>query len=222
MGDIITKGEFGPAFIERVTRDRLGFVSAALRKDYDPTKFPTNIPSPPQNSVFGAIHTRTEMSLNAGVMTVRWIYDGIESGSSSTNPIYEMDTSFENVDIRNHPDFEQIAATYGGITDAFGNVRFPTTYNGSKNPLAGVQSFYRIGGVWREMYATRKLNTSFAQRIGFIIAKPPGNPPPIGRDRDWLEGPVRAIWRGNAYEVTKEYWLSGRGGWVKPVYNRSI
>ena len=45
-----------------------------------------------------------------------------------------------------------------------------------------------------------------------------GEPPPTSVDRNWLFVPPPFRQRGVIKDITEIYWLSGPGGWPKPVY----
>jgi hypothetical protein len=94
---------------------------------------------------------------------------------------------------------------------------------GNVKSLEGVSSYLRMGGVWRIIYAWREQTLpNIFSGVGTVRVPPDlgrlGNVPP---SRNWLKGPPSARWRGNAWEITEEYILSGLGGWVKDIYDGS-
>ena len=230
------KGEF-TYMVERATKDRLGFVSVALRQIMQQST--GGLPAAPVDSYFGVPWTRTDIEGNDGVMTVRWLYEGLgeDYGSGSLKEIYEFDASFDEVPIKAHPDFKRWIAEGYGSQDAFGNVYwYPdlamlknqsgTGLGGAggdgakkRNPMLGVEAYAVMGGVWRQSYATKKLPGGMFTRTGSIVGSPPGPVPSVPKGRNWLKAPGRARFRGNAWEVTQEWMLSGLGGWNYLVYN---
>lgn len=141
---------------------------------------------------------------------------------------------------------------YGGYYDANGNFRFATRQPGAGSgsnrgfgrpeiaplgtpaapvggggdvkTLQGVESYMRMGGVWRVIYPHAGLNLPVGLFNGVGTVKQPldghripGLPP----KRNWLKAPPSARWRGNAWEITEEFILSGVGGWIKDIYDGS-
>ena len=143
---------------------------------------------------------------------------------------------------------ESLFKKYGGYYDANGNFRFasrqpkagsnrggfgvaplsqgPTAVGaaGEVKTLQGVESYMRMGGVWRVIYphAGEFLPDGLFKQVGTVqepldSQKMPGLP----SKRNWLKAPPSARWRGNAWEITEEYILSGVGGWIKDIYDGS-
>lgn len=137
---------------------------------------------------------------------------------------------------------------YGGYYDANGNFRFATRQPQGGDPrggfgvaplsqgptpvggagdvksLQGVESYMRMGGVWRVIYpfAGENLPDGLFNKVGTVVQpldayRMPGLP----AKRNWLKGPPSARWRGNAWEITEEFILSGVGGWISDIYDGS-
>jgi hypothetical protein len=96
---------------------------------------------------------------------------------------------------------------------------------GEVRSMQGVDAFLRMGGTYRISYAIRQesLPASLFQGVGTVSSNPPDSfrLPGIPRGRNWLKGPPTARYRGNAWDVTEEYIMSGLGGWNKDVYDGS-
>ena len=96
-----------------------------------------------------------------------------------------------------------------------------TLDDGSANPLYGVDSYLTTGCVWRRTYASYDFPEAAVAALGKIdvpvdgIAKLPPTPSP----RNWLKTSCRASWRGNIWQITEEWTLSGDRGWDKNIYS---
>lgn len=175
------------------------------------------------------------------------------SGRAGINILYEFDPSFDEVPIQAHhnfggPDGEptSLFKKYGGYYDGNGNLRWrpaapksggqtrgfaslgdkavPVGGAGTIKSLQGVESYLRMGGVYRIVYAHRgdAMPANLFFGVGTIQQPPFSNKlPSLPSTRNWLKGPPSARWRGNAWEITEEYILSGVGGWIKDIYDGS-
>jgi hypothetical protein len=224
---IKTKGTTGPV-TESVTRDRIGFVNCSVRQIYASEEIATELPGAPYAELLGAIHTRTVVEAADGVATVRWLYEGL--GGAVTIYQYEWQGSFETVPIQAHPNYREWIGVYGTVTPQGDFKPYATmpvaadtglsgdaAADGEKNPLLGVDSYLSIGGVWTRRYASREL-PNVMSGIGQIVENPPGPVPRVPSDRNWLKGPPQMTFRGNAWDVTEQWILSGRGGVSELVY----
>lgn len=229
------QGEFD-TIVESVQVDRVGFVSASIKRMYRFEDLQGSIPGPQSLTAYGGVHTRTTVETDAGVTTVRWLYEGIYQNASTAVYLYEFQGSMESVPIQAHPQYRSWLNVYGN-EDTNGNWRpfhsMPTTggsglpgsggdtAQGGKNPLLGVEAFLSIGGVWTMRYGIRTVPSSALSGVGTITSSVPGTPPAIPANRNWLKGSPTITWRGNAWDVTEQYLLSGMGGWSRLVYDGS-
>jgi hypothetical protein len=222
---------------ESVQVDRVGFVTASVRKIYPAPEIINEVPPPPFDEVLGAKWTRTTVESDAGVATVRWLYEGIKDDKKAVY-LYEWQTSLETVPIQAHPSYKSWLGVYG-TEDAAGNWKPYRNNTGQvasstgkglasggssqlfsgRNPLLGVESFYSIGGVWTRRYGSREIPKEIMNGIGSIYVDVPGPCPGLPSGRNWLKGAPQMTWRGNAWDITEQYILSGRGGWSLTVYN---
>lgn len=86
-----------------------------------------------------------------------------------------------------------------------------------RNPLFGVETFRNPGLIWSRRRASKTLPSNLVSSLGRIDI-PPGNPPELSGNRNWLKIRVTARERGNIWEI-QEFWeLSDVGGWILEVY----
>lgn len=169
-------------------------------------------------------------------------YAGAELASLNV-PQYELVITMDEQPIETHPDFDDIAGTpsspqNGAIfidadtgqigTDdetAFFDRFAPILSGGSKNPKAGLEAFLSPSVTYRENYVTTALPSAsgFGTRTSSVPG--PGFPGTTG-SRDWLYLGFTYQRRGApgggssiVYEVTREWRLSGRGGWDDDIYD---
>ena len=210
----------------------------------DPLAVLIEKPAPPP--VPGGVILVGEQSLpSTGAMRTIWTFQGINGDGKSVtfkDRQHSIDFSFEpgfaQVPIQLHPRFKSLLAEFGGSPDNDGaRVIWPTddpadsTNNwmadaikaaldlNKTNPMYGVQDWFRMEGTYRFRYAARDLPHGIYERAGTIIESKdlPGKPPkPSGRN--WLFVPPPYRQRGVIMDITEVYWLSGEGGWPKPVY----
>jgi hypothetical protein len=90
------------------------------------------------------------------------------------------------------------------------------------------QDFFSMEGVYRYRYAGLSQPQGLYAGVGTIFssAQLPGMPPNIPdpsadpvNGRNWLYAPPPYKMRGIVLDITETYWLSGRGGWPKPIYS---
>lgn len=88
------------------------------------------------------------------------------------------------------------------------------------NPMFGIQSFFEMEGVYRYRYAEKNLPADLHEGVGFIAATLPGETPKLKEGRNWLKAPASYNRKGVVFDITEYYWLSRRGGWPAPVYEK--
>lgn len=180
---------------------------------------------------------------DGGALRTTWTFEG--AGGSGTDVVfrgrdnsldYRFEPGFAQVPIQMHPNFLALVDQYGGYPDNDGaRVIWPATLGGgggglglaggdaggAKNPMFGVQDFFRMEGVYRFRYAAKSLPGGLYGDVGSVVGTGslPGHPPSVGEGRNWLKMPPPYQRRGTIYEIVEMYWLSGPGGWPKPVYS---
>ena len=171
-------------------------------------------------------------------MRTSWTYTGVDGDGKSVtfktrgnSPDFTFEPGFAQVSIETHPKFQSLLETYGG-TLSDGAVTWPATLSGGgnegglsggggpsekSNPMFGVREYLRLEGTYHYRYATQTLN-GIGAGVGQIHTSGLPGVPPIYPDRNWLKAPAVYERHGPVYVVTESYWLSGPGGWPRPVY----
>jgi len=87
------------------------------------------------------------------------------------------------------------------------------------NPMYGITEFLRHEGTYHCRYAATSMGGPSTAGVGQIhrSGSLPGEAPSFP-GRDWLKAPPPYRRRGPVFDITEVYWLSGPGGWPKPVY----
>lgn len=143
---------------------------------------------------------------------------------------YECDTSLSEKPIEVHPKFETLKKTYGWEQLPDGTMGFPEKApanskqdkvgedRGTISPVHGLTIWLDVGIVWRKSWVVEgDIPEEEARNMG-RIAEPDGPIPPADDGRNWLKTAVRIQGRGSSWEITVEWTLSGRGGWIPEIY----
>jgi len=175
-----------------------------------------------------------------GALRTNWTFRGIRGNGTSvtfrdrSNSLdYGFKPGFSQASIQRHPDFQALLAEYGGYPDNDGQrVLWPATIAGDgtgdgfssnsdapTNPMFGVNEFFQMEGTYRFRYASLSLPANILASSGKICTALPGQPPPLIEGRNWLMLPIEYDRWGPVFDITEQYWLSGRGGWPRPVYS---
>ncbi len=149
---------------------------------------------------------------------------------------YGFDPGFAQVPIQVHRDFlkmleafqgypsndgssviwpPELASQSGGSGLNLGNKQGPML-----NPMYGVQAHFEMEGVYHHRYAERRLPANFLKGVGFIAKSLPGEPPELDEGRNWIKSTPMYQRKGVVFDITEYYWLSRRGGWPLPVYQK--
>jgi hypothetical protein len=202
-------------------------------------------PAPP--AVPGGVILVGEQSLPShGAMKTTWTFQGINGDGKSVtfkdrmNSIdYGFEPGFAQVPIQQLPNFQTLLDDYGGSVGNDGSTVIwdlnntgptgaaaPSGWAASTssipvgtNPMYGIQDFFRMEGTYRFRYAEKDLPKDLYALSGTIMESSdlPGEPPYV-TGRNWLFVPPPYKQRGIIKDITEMYWLSGDGGWPKPVY----
>jgi hypothetical protein len=158
-------------------------------------------------------------------------YEGVldEGGGASYDSdertVYDWSPSFEQADIRTHPKFGELLKKYYGTLDENEEVtwgKYVPQGTGSggglggsgdsanfiDNPMRGVREFYALGGVWSQKRVYPSIPGDVFTSVGRITDDPPGNLPAPG-NRFWLTLPPIVTQKGQKWEVTRRWMLSG-------------
>lgn len=139
--------------------------------------------------------------------------------------VYDWSPSFEQADIRTHPRFADMLKKYYGTLDeneevTWGKYIPQGTGSGGglggsgdsadfiENPMRGVREYYALGGVWSQKRVYSAIPSDVFTSVGKITSDPPGDLPSPGT-RFWLTLPPVVTQKGNQWEVTRRWMLSG-------------
>ncbi len=158
--------------------------------------------------------------------TTHFTYEGAVRAMSEDEYVYELDAHMGEVPITAHPRISYLIKKYEAISDTLSVWRFPKWLaDGSKSKLFAVTSFLDVRATWRRTYTSKIIPVAFAGRI----EEPPGGAAfaeaeaATGQDEgfkyNWLRMPTRAVWKGTVWQITEEWEMSGRGGWVEALYS---
>lgn len=227
------------------TTDLIGIRTLVLAQMWQPsrgdlTQDQLDKEQPAVPSVSGGVMLIGEQTrLSGGAMQTFWTFQGIKGDGKSVtfkdrtnSPDYGFEPGFSQASIQRHPNFQNLVKTYGGYPDNDGaRVIWPPTYQSSSssglsassqslsNPMFGVQEFFQMEGTYRFRYASLTLPGDILTSAGTIhTGNLPGKAPTLPEGRNWLMLPTLYRHRGLIFDITEQYWMSGRGGWPVPVY----
>lgn len=164
----------------------------------------------------------------AGNWICNWNYEKV-AGSSDINSsndiglIEELDFSSIQSPIQTNPNFSTLVSAYGWDEET---QSFPQkTPGGDENPVFGTSDFLSYSCVYRQIQTMSSVDSGIFDNIGTIddnvpfkkIADPADND-----ERTWLYLAPKISSRGNAFQITQEWMLSGFGtGWIQEIYSQS-
>jgi hypothetical protein len=168
--------------------------------------------------------------LDHGGFEVRFEFEGFHASTPDAEEegaTYSFDTDMAEEPIESHPKFAKLKELYGPLVDG----KFPETYAAkgdssspysqtdgatAPNPLAGVESWLKAGGVFSRSYAVRVVPSRIYNGIGTLVSYPRGAAKlniPHFRQRKWLKLPPLVEYgskgAGTAARVTERYRLTG-------------
>lgn len=146
---------------------------------------------------------------------------------------YSLEGTTSEDPIETHPEYQALLDLYNGTEDASsGKAKWPKTISGGeqtfagqpdgsapeqRNPMHGVEGYLVPGLTWTRKSVSRTLPYSIIRSLG-TIDNPPGNPPELSGNRNWLKIRARATFRGNVWQIEETWLLSGPDGWVPEMY----
>ena len=211
------------------------------RPDLSDAEIDAEQPGAPEVSG-GVLLVGSQTRQSEGALRTNWTFQGINGDGKSvtfrdrSNSLdYGFEPGFAQVSIQRHPKFQTLLKDYEGWPDNDGqhvlwNPTIASTGSGgglsassntTANPMFGVNEFFQMEGTYRFRYASLTLPGKILASSGMICTGLPGEPPPLVEGRNWLMLPVQYRRRGPVFDITEQYWLSGRGGWPEPVYGGS-
>lgn len=151
-------------------------------------------------------------------------YEGHPEPEKAKEESFEVDGSTSENPIETHWNLEVLLKNYKGKFDANQRAKWPlnlTDESGMKrkNRMHGVESWPEPGLVWNHNFVSQTLPENLIKTLGVITRNPPGNPPQLDEDRDWMVARIRATQRGNIWQIQVSYALSGPGGSVPEMYH---
>lgn len=179
-----------------------------------------------------------DRTTEGGVLATHWTYQGVHmSGKDvvvkdrSNSLDWRFDPGFAQVDLALHPNLAALIAKYEGSFTAEGELYFPPLLSGTasgipaakagdavNNPMFGEKDFYRTEGTYSFRFITpSNAEIGTAENQIHETGELPGRPPSYS-GRNWLKAPTQWQHVASVYEVMEQYWLSGPGGWKKPLY----
>lgn len=148
------------------------------------------------------------------------IVEGHIAPTAATEEEFEINASTSEDKIETHPQYDLLLELYEGTEDSqTGRAQWPKTFGGydDKNPMHGVDSYLVPGLIWTRKWVAQQLDVSYIRRLG-TIDNPPGNPPTLDGRRNWLLSRITGTWRGNIWQFSASWMLSGPDGWVWEMY----
>jgi len=162
----------------------------------------------------------------AGNWICTWNYEKVAS-SGDDNPsadigfVEELDFSSIQSPIQTSPNFATLVSTYGWdeATQSFPK----STSGGGDSPVFGTTDFLSYSCVYRQTQTLASVPASIFDNIGSIDDNVPFaklTDPSSGDERTWLYLAPKIASRGNAFQITQEWMLSGFGtGWISEIYD---
>ena len=196
---------------------------------------PENAPNP-----FGLPCTGASSTVSHGMCIINFTYEGNTAGQDtfkSSDWVVEMDNTMKDEPIQVHPDFASLADKYAWNKD---KKEFPQYFedlnvygpgltkqevdDARTNPLYGVESWLVPGATLRTSFSGASIPSWVMHGIGEITKAPQGLSklgviiPP---KRNWLKLGPKIQSKGNTYQISAEWMLSGPSGWNKQIYGKS-
>lgn len=155
---------------------------------------------------------------NAAGYDVTSTLEGLENPDHEGAEDFELQGSTGEDKLETCETLDLVMTAYGGTIDSStGRVKFPQTLEGDRNPAHGIDSFYNPGLVWTRKWTGKRLDPSLVARLGKIDA-PPGNPPELEGNRNWLLYRITGQKRGNIWQYSASWLQSGPFGWLPEIY----
>ena len=86
--------------------------------------------------------------------------------------------------------------------------------------LRGVSSYLVAGAEYTVRYADESKPN--LENVGRVVESLPLNGPDVGGDFNWLLSSIDYEQKGEVYEITERYLLSGANGWADSIYNYTL
>lgn len=158
----------------------------------------------------------------AGGYDVTSIVEGHLTPTAADGEEFEIQGTTSEDKIETHHNYDLLLEVYSGNEDATtGRAKWDKTIGdtGDLNPMHGVESYLVPGLVWTRKWTSLKLDLGYIRRLG-TIDNPPGNPPELDGNRNWLLIRITGTWRGNIWQFSASWMLSGPRGFVPEMYRQ--
>jgi len=162
----------------------------------------------------------------AGNWICFWNYEkvagqGDENPTSDIGLVEELDFSSIQSPIQTSPNFPDLVLAYGWDD---GVEAFPKSLqNGDSSPVFGTTDFLSYSCVYRQIQTLDSIPSGIFDNIGTIDDNVPFHKltdPADADERTWLYLAPKISSRGNAFQITQEWMLSGFGtGWISEIYS---
>lgn len=146
--------------------------------------------------------------------------EGHQTPTAADGEEFEIQGTTSEDKIETHERYDVLLEVFGGTEDGqTGKAKWPKTLGetGELNPMHGVEAYLVPGLVWTRKWTAQKLDLGYIRRLG-TIDNPPGNPPELDGNRNWLLVRITGTWRGNIWQFSASWMLSGPRGFVKEMY----
>jgi hypothetical protein len=213
---------------ERFETDRFGVDTMQMKVEVPDAVFPSQVlgmyASHPRFTGM-ALSRRSGERTKPGFWTVSYTFEGFLF--EAPEPVYELVANLDQDPIESHPDFTEFAGTpsdpqNGAIfvdpeagTISRDDARGVFREFAAGSSKAGIESYLVPGAEWKETTFTTTRPTSLRD-IG--KTESPAGPSPSLSGRNWLAWSETYTRRGNIYQVTRTWKLSGRNGWDNDIY----
>jgi hypothetical protein len=205
---------------------KLGLVAIAIQWRADTIEEAINGPIP-SIGLDGLVENQprkfsVRASGTAGGYDVTSIIEGHQTPTAADGEEFEIQGTTSEDKIETHPDLELLLQNYEGSQDSqTGKAKWPKTIGGYdvRNRMHGVESYLVPGQVWTRKWVSTQLERGYMRRLG-TIDTPPGNPPPLEGNENWLLVRITGTWRGNIWLFTASWLRSGPDGWVPEIYRQ--
>jgi hypothetical protein len=183
---------------------------------------------------------------DVGGYDVNATIEGHQTPDDANGVEYSLEGTTSDDPIESHPDYQDLLTIYGGTEGADGKAKWDKILpDGSdaqsfeyvvpgfesfthsslevagttsrRNPMHGVESYLVPGLTWTRKSVTRILHEGLIRSLG-TIDTPPGHPPELSGNRNWLKIRIRGTFRGNIWQIEESWLLSGPDGWVPEMY----
>lgn len=227
MSDFEIQG--GPDALQSARDPKLGVVTAALKcwaRDLSTALFS---PAPDIGISIPEWNPRQIVQRDAGIQAgydVTISFEGHPDGDNANGEFFEIEGSTAEEAIENHPNLDVLKKVYGPTSKQNNRIVFPetvsdkTTGGKGRNPMFGVDSWYYPSLIWSRNWVSKILPSEIVSELGTITNTPPGNPPQLSGNRNWLCIRATATFRGNIWQMKQSWQLSKPHGFVPEMYQR--